>query len=112
MSVLVQISAGTGHLIPDPERACSEQPVVNSSEQVTAETEQIQHEAVDREKSLCVRDGFEPTHLSLTARASASTPVHGVALRRSGQPSYAPQGHREPLQLCRESHRRTAQRQG
>ena len=64
MSVLGQISTGTGHLIPNPERAYSEQPVVNRSEQVLAETEQIQHEAVDREKSLCVRSGFEPTHLS------------------------------------------------
>ena len=34
-------------------------------QQVTAESEQIQYDAVDREKSLRVRSGCEPTHQSL-----------------------------------------------
>ncbi len=38
--------------------------MVNGSEQVTAHSEEIQHEAVDREKPLRVRGGFEPAHLS------------------------------------------------
>ena len=66
MAGLGQISASTRHLVPDAERARPEQPVVNSSEQVTAHAEEIQHEAVDREKSLRVRGGFEPAHLSLS----------------------------------------------
>ena len=88
MSVLGQISTGTGHLIPNPERAYSEQPVVNRSEQVPAETEQIQHEAVDREKSLYVRSGFEPTHLTLALsrwlvgdfRLNLTMPYRGLIL--------------------------------
>ena len=63
MAGLGQISAGTRHLIPDAERVRSEQPVVNSSEQVTAHTEEIEYEALDREKPLCVRGGLEPAHL-------------------------------------------------
>ena len=47
--------AGTRHLLPNPERPRSEQPVVDSSEQVTAHTEEIEDEAVDSEKSLRVR---------------------------------------------------------
>ena len=37
----------TRHLIPDPERACSVQSVVNRPKRVTAHVEEIQHEAVD-----------------------------------------------------------------
>src|SRR5712692_1214280 len=32
---------------------------------MTAHTEQIPNEAVNRQESLCVRSGFEPSHLSL-----------------------------------------------
>ncbi len=38
--------------------------MVDSSEQVTAHTEEIDDEAVDREKPLRVRGGLEPAHLS------------------------------------------------
>ena len=62
---LGQISGGTRHLLPDPERTCTQQAMVDGSQQVAAETEQIQHDAVDREQSLRVRGGFEPAHLSL-----------------------------------------------
>ena len=47
-----QISIDTRHLIPDAAWARSEQPVVNRSKQVAAHAEEIQDEAVDREKSL------------------------------------------------------------
>ena len=39
--------------------------MVDSSEQVTAHAEEIEDEALDREKSLRVRGGLEPAHLSL-----------------------------------------------
>ena len=32
---------------------------------MSPDPEEIQHESVDREKPLRVRDGFEPAHLSL-----------------------------------------------
>ena len=44
-------SAGRRHLIPDAKRARSE-PVANRSEQVTAPAEEIEYEALDREKPL------------------------------------------------------------
>ena len=58
-------SAGTRHLIPHTERTCSQRTVVNRSEQVAADTKEILHEAVYREKSLRGRGGFEPAHLAL-----------------------------------------------
>ena len=39
--------------------------MVHSSEQVTADTKEILHGSVDREKALRVCGGFEPAHLSL-----------------------------------------------
>ena len=65
MDDLAQISAGTRHLLPDQQRARSQQPVVSRPKHVTAHAEEIQHEAVGREKSLRVRGGFEPTYLTL-----------------------------------------------
>ncbi len=65
MAVFSEISAGEGHLIPDAERARSEQPVVHSPEQMTANTEQILDGSVHREKPLRVRGRFEPAHLAL-----------------------------------------------
>ena len=38
--------------------------MVNSSEQVTADTEEAEHKTMHREKPLRVRGGFEPAHLS------------------------------------------------
>ncbi len=38
----------TRHLSPDPEGTCAQLAMVNGSQQVTAETEQIQHDAVYR----------------------------------------------------------------
>ncbi len=38
---------------------------MNRSEKVTAHTEKIEYEALDREKPLCVRGGLEPAHLPL-----------------------------------------------
>ena len=63
--LLPSLSAGTRHLIPHAERTGSQRPVVNRSEQVTADTEEVLHESVHREKPLRVRGGFEPAHLSL-----------------------------------------------
>jgi len=39
--------------------------VVHSSEQVTAHAEEIECEALDGEKPLCVSGGLEPAHLAL-----------------------------------------------
>jgi len=58
-------SAGTRHLISDAERARSEQPVVNRSEQMSIDTKEILHGFVHREKSLRVGGGLELAHLSL-----------------------------------------------
>ena len=57
-------SAGTRHLISDAERARSEQPVVNRSEQMAIDTKEILHGSVYREKSLRVGGGLESAHLS------------------------------------------------
>ena len=38
----------TRHLTPDPEGTCAQQAMVDGSQQVTPETEQIQHDAVHR----------------------------------------------------------------
>ena len=65
MAVLDEISAGTGHLIPDAERAGSERPVVHSAEQMPADAKEILHGSVHREKPLRVRGGFEAPHLAL-----------------------------------------------
>ena len=60
MADLAQISAGTRRLLPDQQRACAQQSVVNRPTHVTALAEEIQHEAVDREQSLRLRSRFEP----------------------------------------------------
>ena len=39
--------------------------MVNSSKQVTTHAEEIEYEALDREKPLCVSGGLEPAHLAL-----------------------------------------------
>ena len=40
--------------------------MVDGSQQVTTETEQIQHDAVHRQETLRVRGGCEPAHVSFT----------------------------------------------
>lgn len=52
MADLAQISAGTRHLLPDQQRARSQQLVVSRPKHVTAHAEEIEREAVGREKSL------------------------------------------------------------
>ena len=64
-TLAILILVGTRHLIPHAERTGSQRPVVNRSEQVTADTEEVLHESVHREKPLRVRGGFESTHLPL-----------------------------------------------
>jgi 23S rRNA-/tRNA-specific pseudouridylate synthase len=39
--------------------------MVDGPQQVAADTKEIRNESVDREKTLRVRGGFEPSHLSL-----------------------------------------------
>ena len=47
----------TRHLRPDPEGTCAHQVIVNGSQQVTAETEQIQDDAVNhRKRCACAVD--------------------------------------------------------
>ncbi len=65
MTDMARRSAGTRHLIPETERAGSQQTVVSGSEQVTADTEQVEHESMHRQEALHVPGGFEPAHLVL-----------------------------------------------
>ena len=44
---------------------CAQRAMVDGLQQVTAETELIQHDAVHRQETLRVRGGGEPPHLSL-----------------------------------------------
>ncbi len=55
----------TRHLTPDPEGMGAQQAMLDGSQEVTAETEQIQHDAVHRKETLRVRSGGEPPHLPL-----------------------------------------------
>ena len=71
---------GTRHLIPHAERTGSQRPVVNRSEQVTADTEEVLHEAVDREKPLRVRGGFESTHLPLALARRVMRDLRSIVL--------------------------------
>ena len=71
---------GTRHLIPHAERTGSQRPVVNRSEQVTADTEEVLHESVYREKPLRVRGGFESTHLSLALARRLMRDLRSIVL--------------------------------
>jgi hypothetical protein len=51
--------------VTDPERPRSEQPVVNSVEQVTADPEEILNDAVHRCEALQLGGRLEPAHLAL-----------------------------------------------
>ena len=55
----------TRHLTPDPEGTGAQQAMIDGSQEVTAYTEQIQHDAVHRKKPLRVRSRSEPAHLAL-----------------------------------------------
>jgi hypothetical protein len=59
-------SARTRHRIPDTERSRSEYTVVDSSEQMPADTKEVLHEAVHRQEALRVSDRLEATHLAFT----------------------------------------------
>ena len=58
-------SAGTRHRIPFGERPHPKPAVGRRPKQMSPDSEEIQHESVNREKPLRVRSGFEPAHLSL-----------------------------------------------
>ncbi len=45
----------TRHVTPCPEGACAQEAMVDSSQQVTAEAKQIQHDAMHRQETLRVR---------------------------------------------------------
>ncbi len=57
--------SATRHLTPNPEGPGAQQAMVGGPQQVTAETEQIQHDAVHREETLRVRGGGEPPQVAL-----------------------------------------------
>ena len=54
----------TRHLTPDPEGTRAQQAMVDGAQEVTAETEQIQHDAVHRQETLRVRSRLEAPHLA------------------------------------------------
>ena len=54
----------TRHLTPRPESTGAQQPMVDSAQEVTTDTKEIQHDAVHRQEPLRVRSRGEPSHLS------------------------------------------------
>ena len=58
-------SAGTGHLIPETERAGSQETVVSCPEQVAADPEEILNDAVHRCEPLQMGGRLEAAHLAL-----------------------------------------------
>ena len=78
--LLPSLLIGTRHLIPHAERTGSQRPVVNRSEQVTADTEEVLHESVYREKPLRVRGGFESTHLPLALARRLMRDLRSIVL--------------------------------
>ena len=59
-------SVGTRHLIPETERAGSQETVVSCPEQVAADPEQILDDAVHRCEPVQMGGRLEPSHLPLT----------------------------------------------
>ena len=57
-------SVGTGHLIPETERAGPQETVVSRPEQVAADPEEILDDAVHRCKTLQMGSRLEPAHLA------------------------------------------------
>ena len=65
-ATITQISdSDTRRLPPDSEGTGAQQAMVNSSQEVTTDTKQIQHDTMHRQESLRVRGRLEPAHLSL-----------------------------------------------
>ena len=56
---------GTRPLTPDPERLCSEEPMMNGLQEVAAHTKEILNRSVHREKALRLRSRFKALHLAL-----------------------------------------------
>ena len=56
---------GTRPLTPDPERLCSEVPMMNGLQEVAAHTKEILNRSVHREKALRLRSRFKALHLAL-----------------------------------------------
>ena len=59
-------SAGPRHLIPETERAGSQETAVSCPQEVASNTKEILNGSVHREKPLRVGSGFEPAHLALS----------------------------------------------
>ena len=78
--LLPSLLIGTRHLIPHAARTGSQRPVVNRSEQVTADTEEVLHESVYREKPLRVRGGCESTHLPLALARRMMRDLRSIVL--------------------------------
>ena len=79
------------------ERTGSQRPVVNRSEQVTADTEEVLHEAVYREKPLRVRGGFESTHLPLALARRLMRDLRSIVLVLPGAVN---DGRAQPRGYC------------
>ncbi len=56
---------GTRPLTPDPERLCSEEPMMNGLQEVAAHTKEILNRSVHRKKALRLRSRFKALHLAL-----------------------------------------------
>ena len=56
---------GTRHRIPFGERPCAKEAVVRRPQQMSADSEEIQYEAVHGKEPLRLHSGLEPAHLSL-----------------------------------------------
>ena len=95
-------SAGTRHLIPDAERARSEQPVVNRMEQMATGPKEILLEAVHPQTSLRVGGGCEPVHASSSTR-DTHRPRPVDTRQHATSPRYVPSSAAKPVPLCHSS---------
>ncbi len=57
-------SAGARHLVPDDQGARSQQTVVNSAEEMSADPEEVLYDAVHRCEPLQMGGRLEPAHLA------------------------------------------------
>ena len=74
--------SGTRHLRPNEEGALSQYPVVGWPQQMPSDPEEIQDDSVDRQESLRLSSGLEPSHLSLSLSSwlvRGFSPIVGVA---------------------------------
>ena len=65
-------ASDAGHLSPDTESPCSQEPMMDGPQEVAADTKEIRDGAVHREKPLRVGSRFEPAHLTLPAAGLSS----------------------------------------